>query len=268
MYYLDFLKEALVEASDLANKFFGKVNSISIKDGDNNQVLTEADLAIGELLVKKVQKDFPEYNVIDEEAGVIDKGPKYTWVIDPVDGTSNFAAGVIHYGVYLGLLEGDKPIAGGMAIPGADEIYIAQEGIGCFLNDQKIKMENGKDSLDYLVAYEIDGRQDDPEYTRNEAKLMAEIILNIRNLRASNSAYDLALLLKGSYGAILNRTSKIWDNVAAQILVQEAGGIYSGFTGQELDYSPPLSKANQNYEYFAGTTKVHEQLIEVIKKHG
>lgn len=80
--------------------------------------------------------------------------------------------------------------------------------------------------------------------------------------------YDLGALLKGSYGARINQTSKIWDNVAAQVLVEEAGGVCTDLLGNPLDYSNPLTKANVNYTYLAAANKtLHNQLLEIIKKH-
>lgn len=114
--YLDFISQTLISASKIANDNFGKVSETT-KQGDNNQVLTETDLAIGKYIVQKIQTSFPDFNIIDEEAGVIDKKGRFTWVVDPIDGTSNFAAGLPTYGVMIGLLDGAIPIAGGIALP-------------------------------------------------------------------------------------------------------------------------------------------------------
>lgn len=115
--YFDFIANALGEASDIAMRHFGHVVGIT-KDTDTNQVLTDADLEIGRFLIDKLGQTFPSHNIIDEEAGVIDKGSTHTWVVDPIDGTSNFAEGVPTFGIMLGLLEGDSPVAGGFACAG------------------------------------------------------------------------------------------------------------------------------------------------------
>lgn len=111
MDYLAFLEAQLRESAKLALSFYGNV-AATTKSDDNNQVLTEADLAIGKQLVAAVQTTYPEHNVIDEEAGGIDNGSRYTWVIDPIEATSNFAVGIPEYGVMVGLLEDAVPIAG------------------------------------------------------------------------------------------------------------------------------------------------------------
>src|SRR5690242_9892420 len=83
------------------NKSFGNVTG-STKGDDNNQVLTETDVAIGKFLIEKIKQTYPDYNIIDEETGVVDNHSNFTWVIDPIDGTSNFADGVPTYGIMLG----------------------------------------------------------------------------------------------------------------------------------------------------------------------
>lgn len=208
MQYRDFIIKVLSEAAEIAKKNFGKVSGI-VRGADNNQVLTEADLEIGKFIITKVIENYPEHNIIDEEAGIVDNNSKYTWVIDPIDGTSNFANGLPTYGIMLGLLEDDKPVAGGVALPYFSEIYFVEKGKGAFCNGEKIKVSKETNLLNALVAYGIDGHQENPEITAVEIKILEKIILNIRNLRSSNSAYDAMLLAKGKYGGLLNQSSKI-----------------------------------------------------------
>lgn len=264
MEYKDFITQSLEEASDIARKSFGKVAGTT-KEDDNNQVLTETDLEIGKLLIEKIQAKFPEHNIIDEEAGVIDNKSNFTCVIDPIDGTSNFANGIPLYGIMLGLLKDSIPIAGGLALPNFSEIYVAEKGQGAYCNSEKISVTKEGDLKKALVAYGIDGHQEDPKFTRDECALLAEIVLNIRNLRTSNSVFDIAMVAKGNYGAFLNRTSKIWDNVAQQIIIEEAGGIYTDFFGNAIDYSNALSQPQQNFTFLASSPALHKELLKIIK---
>jgi myo-inositol-1(or 4)-monophosphatase len=264
MTYTEFLSDNLKAASALARQQFGKVAASSVKTGDNNQVLTETDLAVGRLLVAAVEQAFPDHNVIDEEAGVIDKKSQFTWVIDPIDGTSNFAEGLPHYGIMIGLLEDGVPIAGGVALPAFDEIYVAEKGQGSTCNGLPIRISDKTNLLDTLVTYGIDGHQENPEQTRQETALLANIVLAIRNLRSSNSAFDIMMTARGRYGAFLNQTSKIWDNVAPQIIMEEAGGVWTDFLGKPMDYSDPLAKATDNFTVCAGAPTLHGQLQRII----
>lgn len=258
-----FITVVLKDAASIANNNFGKVSG-TVKPDDNNQVLTETDIEIGNLIVSRVKEQYPEWNVIDEEAGVVDNGSNYTWVIDPIDGTSNFANGVHTYGVMMGLLKDDTPVVGGIALPYFNEIYVAEKGKGTFCNGEAVRVSEEGSLLNSLVAYGIDGHQENPILTINETKTLAHIILGIRNLRSSNSVYDNALVAKGKYGASLNQTSKIWDNVAPHIIIEEAGGVYTDFFGNAMDYSDPLHKVDDNFTWCAGSPGLHAQLQEII----
>ncbi len=229
-------------------------------------MLTETDLAVGELLVGKVRAAFPQHNVIDEEAGVIDNGSRFTWVIDPIDGTSNFASGVPTYGIMIGLLDDDAPLAGGFALPYFGEIYLAEQGMGAFCNSEPIHVCSETDLAKVLVACGIDGHQEDPKRTQREAAMLGEIILQIRNMRSSNSVFDAAQVSRGRYGGYLNATSKIWDNVAQQVVLEEAGGIYTDIYGRPIDYSEPLKRVHDNYTWCMAPPALHAQLQAII--HG
>lgn len=259
----DFIKQVLEEASTIANANFGKVSGTT-KPEDNNQVLTATDVEIGNLIVSRAAARYPNWNIIDEEAGVIDKGSQYTWVIDPIDGTSNFANGVQTYGIMIGLLDGGAPIAGGIALPFFKEIYLAEKGKGTTRNGTPVAVTSETSLSNTLVAYGIDGHQENPAQTIAETTTLAQIILGIRNLRCSNSAYDAALVANGSYGGWLNQTSKIWDNVAQHIIIEEAGGVYTDFWGKPMDYSNPTSKAHDNFTVCAAAPQLHAQLQTII----
>lgn len=266
MTYTNFLIQSLEKASEIARQSFGKVSGIT-KGNDNNQVLTETDLEIGNYLVQEIQIQFPAYNIIDEEAGVIDNKSNFTWIIDPIDGTSNFANGIPLYGIMLGLLKDNIPVAGGLALPSFSEIYTAEKNQGAYCNSQKIRVTTNSDLKKTLVAYGIDGHQENPEFTKSECALLAEIVLNIRNLRTSNSVFDLVMVAKGNYAAFLNRTSKIWDNVAQQIIIEEAGGVYTDFFGKKIDYSKALYEPEENYTFLAAPPILHTQILEIVKKN-
>lgn len=263
MQYGGFLEQTLKDAAEIATRHFGRVTT-TVKTGDSNQVLTEADIAIGTHIIKCIQSNFPNHSIIDEEAGVIDNGSEYTWIIDPIDGTSNFANGSALYGVMIGLLKGSTPIAGGIAQPAFNEIYLAEKGKGAFCNGNRIQVTSEKLLLNTLVSYSIDSHREDPERTKKEAAVLATIILNCRNIRISGSCFDVTMVAKGVYGAFLNKTSKIWDIAAEHILVEEAGGICTAFNGDPVDYSNPLSKAQDNFTYCMASPTLHAEIQKII----
>lgn len=134
--YRDFLTTTLTAAAEIAAANFGNL-SHSVKAGDRNQVLTETDLEIGHFLTDAIRTVYPDHNIIDEELGCVDNRSRYTWVVDPIDGTSNFAVGLPQYGIMLGLLDHDTPVAGGIALPAFGELYVATKGAGAWCNGDR-----------------------------------------------------------------------------------------------------------------------------------
>lgn len=265
MDYKNFLNSIFPLADKIALKNFGKV-SATIKDNDPNQVVTQTDRDIGQLIISQIKNHFPDHNVIDEEAGVIDNHSDFTWVIDPIDGTSNYAAGLPGYCIMIGLLKGKIPLAAGISLPAFKEIYLAEKGRGAFCNDQKIQVTSETKLINTLVSYPIDSYQNNPQFTKNECALLAEIILHIRNFRTNGSNFDVMLVAQGHLGAWLNRTSKIWDNVAPQLIIEEAGGVYTDFFGKAIDYTDPLTKTKDNFTVCAANPDLHRQLQEIIHR--
>ncbi len=263
MDYKDFIKLSLEDVSKIAKQNFGKVKGVS-KTEDNNQVLTETDLEIGKFLADKICKTYPKHNIIDEEAGVIDNGSEYTWVIDPIDGTSNFAQGIPMYGIMLGLLKEDKPIAGGISLPEFSELYLAESGDGAYCNGKKIRVSEEKDLKNSLISYGIDSHPENPKFTEDECLLLSKIVLEIRNLRSSNSAYDFAMVANGKYGAFLSRAGKIWDNVAVQVIIEEAGGIHTDFFGKPINYSNSLKRSGETFNFCVAAPDLHRKLQKII----
>lgn len=264
MIYETFLTDTLKAASDIARHNFGSINELKTKEGDANQVLTQTDLEVGKLIVQRVVEAYPDHNIIDEEAGVIDNGSDYTWVIDPIDGTSNFASNIPLYGIMIGLLHNGKPIAGGVSLPEFNEIYVAESGKGAYKNGEQISVTDKDQLISVLVAYNIDGNHAHPEVTRDELKTVGEILVNIRNVRNTGSTYDLMLFADGRIGAHLTKTAKMWDIVAPHIIAGEAGATVTDFSGAPIDYSNPIKKAGDTFTWCMAPPPLHKQLQAII----
>ena len=263
MNYTDFIEVVLKESAKVAVRNFGKVSG-RIKPHDSTQVLTDTDIEIGNYLVGEVRKNYPDHNIIDEESGTIDKGSDFTWVIDPIDGTANFAMGVPTYGTMIGLLKNGTSIAGGLSLPAFDEILTAEKGKGAYLNGEKISVTSQKDLSQTLVAIGMDSDRENPDKIRNQMATATEVLLNSRNIRSSNSVFDLVMVAKGSYGGWLSFSGKVWDNVGPQIVLEEAGAIYTDFLGKPIDYSDPLTKTKLNYTNCVASPILHKKLQKII----
>ena len=260
---LSFIEDTLTRASVIAMSHFGTVTS-TVKDGDANQVVTEADFAVGQEIIDRIQTVFPRDSILDEETGLHRGTSDYVWVVDPVDGTSNFAAGSPMFGVMLGLLRESVPVAGGVALPALGELYLAERDGGTTCNGRTITVTAEEELLSVLVAYGIDGNREDPEQTYAEVRLLADIALNCRNIRTTNSAVDQMMVARGTYGASLNQSSRIWDNVAPAIIIEEAGGIYTDFHGRPVRFRVQQSSMTDRYTWCTAAPMLHTRLQELL----
>lgn len=264
MQYAPFIRELLETSSTIALAHFGKVTA-TVKPDDNNQVLTEADVAVGSHIVTAIRKRFPDHNIIDEEAGVIDNNSRYTWVIDPIDGTANFAAGLPYYGIMIGLLEDATPIAGGISNPSLGKVYLAEKGQGASCNGEPLHVAGDQKLSNALISFGIDGLADNPAKNQQQCAVLADILPKIRNMRNSGSeAIDPMLVAEGRYGGRIEVCAKIWDVVAPQIICEEAGTIWTTANGEATDYSRPTTRVKQNFTFCVAPLAIHEQLQVII----
>lgn len=263
MQYDKFLIDTLQAAAKIASEMFGKTQN---RQKSDTSVVTEADLRIGKFLISEIQKNYPSYNIIDEETGVIDRGSEYTWVIDPIDGTINFSDRIPLYGIMIGLLKGDEPYAGGIILPFFDEIYLAEKGQGAYRNGEKVAIIDRSDFPMVSVAFGIARFGSNIQEMQKQARWMAQIAQEFYTVRNSGSVYDLAAVLRGSAGANLYNGAKIWDILPEHILVTEAGGVSTDLEGKEFDFSECLKKATDKHHYTScsGARSVHKKLQEII----
>jgi len=144
----DTLFSALKQGGEALMNHLGKTSAATVKESISS-VVTEADLASEKVILEIFQDTADPFNVITEETGHIDNGSKYTWVVDPLDGTSNFAAGLPWFGVIIALFHKEIPILGGMYLPAYNELYTTEQGKGSLKNGKAIRLtdsENWRDN--------------------------------------------------------------------------------------------------------------------------
>jgi len=241
---------------------FPRGRSVRIKDADPNQVVTDADLAIGKKLKSRIHERFPHDSQIDEEWGTVRGSSAITWVIDPIDGTSNFAAGSPLFGVMVGVLEHGRPVAGGVSLPALSETYVAAVGQGAYLNGSKLELKAGGAMAEQLVAYGMDFH---PSETALDYRTMESIASRCQGIRMSNSIFDCMMVAKGVYAASMHRRNRIWDCVAPHVIIQESGGAFSTMEGDVPDYRNPLTKTTQVYSMLACAPDFHRAVTDITR---
>jgi len=217
--------EAARSAGELAYRYFKIQPKVNYKP--DNSPVTRADIEAEKLARKIISKKFPDHGIIGEEFGKTNPDAKYQWVIDPVDGTRSFAIGLPLWSTLLAVLENGKPIIGISFAPAFNEFIIAQKGKGTFLNGKKTSVSKTKDlKLSFMVFSTI--RDFQKKEKLNGLVKLCEII------RSTRGYADLGyhLLLNGRIDIFVNAKEAIYDLAAPSILVQEAGGKFTDFSGK------------------------------------
>ncbi|MFP4199139.1 MAG: inositol monophosphatase family protein [Halanaerobium sp.] len=217
-----------------------------------SDLVTEIDLLSEDILRTKIEKNYPVHNILGEESDYSDKNSKYTWVIDPLDGTNNYASSYPIYCVSIALKYEDEVVMGVIYIPELDEIYSAIKGKGAYKSGTAIKISQKTALNSALVATGF-------PYDKKESKIdnlapLNKILKEIRGLRRSGSAaFDLLSVAGGRIDAYWEFKLKEWDYAAGELLVTEAGGeVYK----REIEGAPLL---------IAGSRELVAELKEIIE---
>ncbi|AEY65012.1 inositol monophosphatase family protein [Clostridium sp. BNL1100] len=227
------------------------------KNGTANFV-TEIDLKVQEILFGKLIKLLPESNIIAEETA--DNKftlEKYTWILDPVDGTTNLMYGYKCSAIALGLVVDGIPYAGIVYNPFLNEMYTAQKGKGAFINDKKIGVTSNGSLSDSLLSFGTS------PYDRGKAdetfRITKKVFGKCRDIRRSGSAaLDICNVAAGRTDGYFEMELQPWDYAGASIILKEAGGSITDWQGKDLTY---ISKSPA----IATNGLIHKELIEAMK---
>lgn len=187
--------------------------------------LTEADGAVETLVSRRIQELFPEDGFQGEENGTTRQG-RFRWVVDPIDGTSNYARGRDRWCVSLGLLEGDEPVAGVIEAPALGEVFTAQKGKGAFLNGKPIKASPITNTQEAMIEMGWSARVTAETFNQKIAAIMA---LGAMPRSGGSGALALADVACGRSDGYLEIVIQLWDVAAALVILGESGASVSPF---------------------------------------
>lgn len=253
--FLKVAKQAALEAGKVIKKYSGKYGEENIKGGDKSNFATIADTEAENVIIKILTSSFPTHNIIAEESGIKNKKSEYTWVIDPLDGTIVFKAGLPFFVVSIGLMKDNVPIIGVIYQVLTDELYFAQKGKGAYLNSEKIKVSQTNDMEEVMLAADFGhnkGRQ--IKFNNFVAPLMNKVSY-VYSL--GSDAFLMALLAKGIFD-VFATDAYVWDFVAGAVIVREAGGKVTNFEGNEPDWS------KERLSIVASNGAIHDQILEAL----
>lgn len=258
--------KALKEASGILMSNFGEIIKGELKENQSS-IVTEMDLAAERKIEHIISSKYPNHSIVGEETGAVMTGSEFTWIIDPIDGTSNYAAGIPWFGTLIAVLQHDRPYAAGAYLPYYDLLYYAEKGKGATRNGKTIHVASENSLKNVLLAYATD-YSNDLKKTRYEMDLLFEITQQVRNIRATNCLVDFCYVADGRLGGYINHSCKIWDIVAPYLIINEAGGLMTDLDGVDLEFDLSIDSYLKNYKIIAAGKNLHQPIIEIIRKQG
>ena len=255
---INLITRACMKASRSLIRDFGEIENLQVSAKGPADFVSSADKRTEKILIDELQKAHPEYGIITEETGIINKSNiKNRWIIDPIDGTMNFLNGVPQFAISIGYEEDGEIKCGVIFNPIMNEMYIAEKGNGAYLNNSRIRVSKKKKIKDALI---VTGGPKGESLIKD--KIFSEYINvsnNVPNIRKFGSAaLDMAYVACGRFDGYWQRELNYWDIAAGIIIIKEAGGFVDFF---EEDAELPLKK-----NIFATNSNIHEELKALVNK--
>ncbi|MCP9774501.1 inositol monophosphatase family protein [Cyanobium sp. WAJ14-Wanaka] len=225
-------RQAAELGGEQLSRHFGRLIQVREK-GVAGDLVTEADHAAEAAVLAFLQAETPEFGILAEESGRRPKDSPFEWCIDPLDGTTNYAHGFPFFGTSIGLTWGGLPLLGALAVPAMAELFWAAPGLGSWCNDQRLAVSDCHQLGDALLAtgfaYDRRSRLDN-----NYAEFAYFTHRSHGVRRAGAAAVDLAFVAAGRMDGYWERGLSPWDLAAGVVLVEQAGGVVSSYSGSEM----------------------------------
>jgi myo-inositol-1(or 4)-monophosphatase len=254
----DLLKNTLLRAvhagADLLRHYFEGTFEIQSKDSLNNLV-TEVDKKAEEAIIEVIRAEFPEHFILSEEAGEMSTGSEYKWIIDPIDGTVNFAHGIPICCISIGLEHNGVMMLGAVFNPFMNELFFAERGKGAFLNNRPLKVSNNNQMESACLVTGFPYRW--VEVHMDPISVFERFIrMGLPVRRLGSAAIDLCWVAAGRFDGFWEYNLNPWDIAAGYLIIEEAGGRISNFNGD------PYSVYDK--QTLATNGKIHEAMLKII----
>jgi myo-inositol-1(or 4)-monophosphatase len=252
------LRSTLIEATHAGAaeimRFFQQSFTISNKEGVNNLV-TEADHASEKAILAVIRQHFPDHQILAEESGKLVQDSAYKWIIDPIDGTVNFAQGIPLNCVSIGIEHEGEIVLGAVYNPHLNEFFLAEKGKGATLNDKPIRVSEKTETIKSCLVTGF------PYTYINDKNGPIEVFerfvrKGVPVRRLGSAAIDLCWVACGRFDGFFEQKLEAWDSAAGYLMVEEAGGKVTDFTGA------PFSV--YQHKLLATNGKIHAEMLDVI----
>lgn len=258
-YICAMLKQTLIDATyagaEVLKKYFNSSFKISKKEGVNNLV-TEADHASEKVIMDVIKSSFPEHFILSEECGEIKMDSNIKWIIDPIDGTVNFAHGIPVCCVSIGIEQDGQMVMGAVYNPFMNEFFFAEKGKGATLNDQTITVSDNETVMNSCLVTGFPYTYlDMPNGPLQVFEKFIRAGVPVRRL--GSAALDLCWVAAGRFDGFYEHKLQAWDSAAGVVIVEEAGGRVTDFEGKPYSvYQPHIVATNG---------KIHDEVLLAVK---
>ena len=237
---LNIMIKASQKASKALIRDFGEIEKLQVSVKGPSNFVTNADIKAEKIIIEELMKAKKNYSIISEEDGSkINSDSENVWIIDPIDGTSNFLHGIPHFAISIALKSNNEIISGLIYDPIKDEMFYAEKNNGAFFNNQRIKVSKKKEIENCLFA------------TGGKEKIISDFITR----KTGCAALDMAYVAAGRYDGYFQNNLNLWDVAAGIIIIKEAGGIVNEIN--LLNHS--------NIKIIASSSRINEKMLEKLK---
>ena len=251
--------KAARKAGSIITRASADLDQLTVRRKRQNDFVSEVDHAAEEAIIRVLREAYPTHDILAEESGAQDSGSEYVWVIDPLDGTTNFLHGFPQYCVSIGLLHKGVPFQGVVFDPNRNELFTASKGVGAYMNDRRLRVSKTDRLENALMAtgfpFREVGQLD--EYLR----MFKQMTLGTQGIRRPGAAaLDLAWVAAGRVDGFWEMGLSPWDMAAGALLVREAGGLVGDFDGED--------RFLDNGRVVASNGKLFSAILQVLKQKG
>ena len=256
---INIITKACLKASRSLIRDFGEIENLQVSTKGPGDFVTSADKRTEKIIIDELQKAHSDYGIITEESGSINTGNKNNrWIIDPIDGTTNFLNGIPQFAISIGYEEESEIKCGVIFDPIKNEMFCAEKGNGAYLNNSRIRVSNKKKLKDALLV--TGGPRQSSKIKKEIFSEFVEVSNNILSpvRKFGSAALDLAYVACGRFDGYWQRELSYWDVAAGIIILKEAGGFVNFF---EEDNKDPLKR-----NILASNSNIHDEFSNLIIK--
>jgi len=251
-------------AGNVITRGYENRSDLEIQSKGAHDFVTKVDKEAELTIINKIQQSFPDHSFIGEEGGNIKGNSDFTWIIDPLDGTSNFITGIPHFAVSIALMFKGRLDQAVIFDPIRGELFTATKGSGAQLNGYRLRCTKAKDLSNTLLATAIPFRN--KSNLEDDLAKFAKVFKDCGDIRRSGSAaLDLAYVAAGRYDGYWEKGLKAWDMAAGALLVKESGGLVTDYAGNNDPLYTEMATPNSANGLVAGNPRVVQNIVKRLQ---